>query len=819
MATATRLPGIQFEVVAPAAQLALPRMDIAVFVGFAASGPISVPVAVEDIQQFQEIFGADLALAQDGPAGQTTYAYLAPAVRAFLRNGGRRCWVVRVAGESAVSNVFQIPGLSVLDKGGITQAKARARSEGSWSDGLTVGASRNNEPVVVAAFNGSPFGLSLVLSKPAQVGTGDLLHITFPDRPPLWFFVDTVTPGISSPTAGFAGQLVDVTAERIWWESSDSSPTLTRPLCEIVTMDLFVQGGPGELWMIPDLGFAPKHPRYWGLLPDDSSLYAIDNPDAFGAEAAHPRFPLAGPKDAQGLYLPLGLGSLPAKFLSAESTTADALVRDGVAEFDSSLFLDPALSDTLTTDLQNEADFIRYQSSSTRDLTGIHAAFSIDEATIIAVPDAVGRGWTRSDPGFLASPPFSPPLFHPEWWPSLECSGQTIPRTAVPPPGQFLPSNLEIIPAPPLAAAKEAGGKITLTWTPQAGYSDILEEAADPAFLTAQVSYQGASGKVVLFRPSGDYYYRLRRTHGKISSDYSPGIAVRIDPASQWLLNTPAVYRNDTLLDVHRALLRLCTARGDLFAVLAMPGHYRERDALAHVAQLKSGDTMGALAPPIGAGEANCFSYGAIYHPWIAGREENDLTHVRTNPPDGAAAGILALRAYNRGAWIAPANELFRGVAAVDPPVNSAYWLDFQDAQINLLRQDPAGFHCLAASTLSDDPDLEPINVRRLLSLLRKTAIRVGNRYVFEPNNAEFRRGIERGFEDMLDGMFLQGAFAGRTSRQAFDVIADDSLNTPREMDQGRFYVILKVAPSVPLRFLTIRLVQTADRTSVTEGK
>src|SRR3712207_7471121 len=37
----------------------LPRMDVAAFVGFAASGPLHLPVAVEDASQFAALFGAD----------------------------------------------------------------------------------------------------------------------------------------------------------------------------------------------------------------------------------------------------------------------------------------------------------------------------------------------------------------------------------------------------------------------------------------------------------------------------------------------------------------------------------------------------------------------------------------------------------------------------------------------------------------------------------------------------------------------------------------------------------------------------------------
>jgi phage tail sheath protein FI len=104
------------------------------------------------------------------------------------------------------------------------------------------------------------------------------------------------------------------------------------------------------------------------------------------------------------------------------------------------------------------------------------------------------------------------------------------------------------------------------------------------------------------------------------------------------------------------------------------------------------------------------------------------------------------------------------------------------------------------------------------MSFLRKTALRAGVDYVFEPNGDEFRRGVQRGFETLLDSLLLRGAFAGRTARDSYKVVTDSSLNTQQAMDNGQFFVELRVAPSVPMRFLTIRLLQTADRTYVTEG-
>ncbi|HYP53604.1 MAG TPA: hypothetical protein VEQ42_08690, partial [Pyrinomonadaceae bacterium] len=101
--TTRRLPGFRFEAESPPLSEWLPRMDVACFVGFAASGPLDVPVAVESAAHFEIIFGRDAGLAWDAREGRQSRAQLAPAVRAFFENGGRRCWVVRVARAGATS--------------------------------------------------------------------------------------------------------------------------------------------------------------------------------------------------------------------------------------------------------------------------------------------------------------------------------------------------------------------------------------------------------------------------------------------------------------------------------------------------------------------------------------------------------------------------------------------------------------------------------------------------------------------------------------------------------------------------------------------
>ena len=109
VASLRRLPGFRFEDRAPSRD-SLPRMDVALFAGFAARGPVNRPVAIEDLGQFQTVFGGQATLAFDIDRGAPVHAQLAPAVRMFFANGGRRCWVIRLA-QAAKTNSFRVPGL------------------------------------------------------------------------------------------------------------------------------------------------------------------------------------------------------------------------------------------------------------------------------------------------------------------------------------------------------------------------------------------------------------------------------------------------------------------------------------------------------------------------------------------------------------------------------------------------------------------------------------------------------------------------------------------------------------------------------------
>ncbi|MFM8360416.1 MAG: hypothetical protein ACKOET_17845, partial [Verrucomicrobiota bacterium] len=173
-----RLPGFRFETQAGVPADILPRMDIAAMAGFAGRGPVHLPVAVESPEQYAMIFGGDLGLASTA-AGESLRANLGPAVQDFFRHGGRRCWIIRIAGAGAVTTRFPLPGVVQVSGSSLQQAFAQARSPGSGFDALRIATSLVSQSLEVVT-PPSPTRLAAVLMEDKQrdLVPGDTLRFT-----------------------------------------------------------------------------------------------------------------------------------------------------------------------------------------------------------------------------------------------------------------------------------------------------------------------------------------------------------------------------------------------------------------------------------------------------------------------------------------------------------------------------------------------------------------------------------------------------------------------------------------------------------------
>lgn len=961
---ARRLPGIRVDVAPPPAVEALPRMDVAVFVGFASTGPLHLPVPLESVAQYRTVFGADAPLAWDEQRGERVWARLGGAVRAFFANGGRRCWVLRVARNAAletlrgadpaadgvaVANRFAVPGVLALPAlGSIAPALASTRCEGAWSDALRVSTSlasrglaladwtplpapdrysfhtrvalrigdllqlgRSDEVcayavvahVSVAADAAGPYHAEVrtlaaferlhASASPAAVsGTAGVVgfgaavpatllgsdtpadaersestqRLRFDDALPatlerghwarfegggdvVWLRIDRLerTPAFTGSPAALSTALVDVQASGpAWRELGSALPSELSGLTQarLLDLELAVAEGGDSTFRLSGVGLTPAHrTSFWSLQRDaDFYLQRDDLPPA--PPAALARFPLAPLADDAALaWLPLGVELPAGARLAPLPQHASALERDGLADFSEALFLDPELANGRSETLTAHADDIRLIRDNPRPLLGLHATLAIgagglfNEASLLSIPDAMHLGWQRRIDAPVA--PSEPRAGDgPDHWGTHRgpCAGETPTPEGGPDVGAFLDCSTRALAAPLMSGPAEpvAPGPYRLSWTDsEPGATYQLIEAGDADFGDARQVYRGTAISHDLFAVrEGIYRYQV---FAWVGDDRSPGsnpvtVRVRHDAWVQLPPDEAEPLREAGWLAVHRAALRLALASGDLFVVLSLPRHFRTPQALRYTSRLRSVRGAPAVgdANAFGYDEARALSHGALYFPWVQSdlREapadadpivRNALRSPRVAPPDGVALGVLSSRASLRGAWIAAANEPMKDVVALVPTVRAGDRQALQDAQINLLRADPRGFFTLSADTLAWDDELRPINVRRLLILLRRLALRRGMSYVFEPNGEQLRRSVQRGFDTLMGELFQRGAFAGASPAQSFRVVTDDTLNTPQSRDAGRFIVELHVAPALPMRFIAVRLAQAGERLSVVE--
>ena len=98
------------------------RTDITGFVGLAERGPLNEPVQIDSWRQFQGLFG-----------NFVPYSYLAYAVKGFFENGGRTCFIVRIAGYKAAKAL-----LSLKNKAGTNVIQIFAVNEGIWGNKIAI---------------------------------------------------------------------------------------------------------------------------------------------------------------------------------------------------------------------------------------------------------------------------------------------------------------------------------------------------------------------------------------------------------------------------------------------------------------------------------------------------------------------------------------------------------------------------------------------------------------------------------------------------------------------------------------------------------
>lgn len=275
--------------------------------------------------------------------------------------------------------------------------------------------------------------------------------------------------------------------------------------------------------------------------------------------------------------------------------------------------------------------------------------------------------------------------------------------------------------------------------------------------------------------------------------------------------------------------------KADLFNLLCIPPHVLdgdiERDLITAAATYceerramllidppsgwmnKDAAKAGIIDPGVGTTSKNA----AIFFPRL--RQANLLrdNQIETFAPCGAIAGIFARTDAQRGVWKAPAGleATLNGVPALSVSLTDRENGELNPLGINCLRSFPGvGRVVWGSRTLQGADRLASewkyIPVRRLTLFLEESLYRGTQWVVFEPNDEPLWSQIRLNMGAFMNNLFRQGAFQGKSPREAYFVKCDKETTTQNDIDLGIVNIIVGFAPLKPAEFVIIKFQQIA---------
>ncbi|MBS7542760.1 phage tail sheath family protein [Ancylobacter oerskovii] len=212
----------------------------------------------------------------------------------------------------------------------------------------------------------------------------------------------------------------------------------------------------------------------------------------------------------------------------------------------------------------------------------------------------------------------------------------------------------------------------------------------------------------------------------------------------------------------------------------------------------------------------------AVYFPRIQQADPLDGNRLRSFANSGAVAGLYARTDSERGVWKAPAgtDAVLRGVMGLDYLLTDAENGVLNPLGLNCLRNRPGfGPVVWGARTLRGSDQLASewkyVPVRRLALFLEESLYRGTQWVVFEPNDEPLWAQIRLNLGAFMNNLFRQGAFQGRSPREAYFVKCDAETTTQNDIDLGIVNIVVGFAPLKPAEFVIIKLQQMAGQIQV----
>ena len=208
----------------------------------------------------------------------------------------------------------------------------------------------------------------------------------------------------------------------------------------------------------------------------------------------------------------------------------------------------------------------------------------------------------------------------------------------------------------------------------------------------------------------------------------------------------------------------------------------------------------------------------AVYFPRLEVPDILNGGNPKNVGASGTMAGVYARTDASRGVWKAPAGtDASLRNANVAVKVNDLNNGVLNQLGANVLRSFPIyGNISWGARTLRGADALgseyKYIPVRRTALYIMESLYQGLKWVVFEPNDEPLWAQIRLNVGAFLNGMFREGAFQGRSSREAYFVKCDRETTTQNDINRGVVNILVGFAPLKPAEFVVIKIQQIAGQ-------
>lgn len=356
-------------------------------------------------------------------------------------------------------------------------------------------------------------------------------------------------------------------------------------------------------------------------------------------------------------------------------------------------------------------------------------------------------------------------------------------------------------------------------------YFNVSADAASPRFVTQVLQTSSLLARVVSgdgTRPAVTGATPVDFVDGSVAPATADGDAVT---ASQVVTGGSLEANREGIYALEHA---------DLFNILCLPPYSATADVQAgDLANAHSYCTrrraMLLIDPPAATNSvatAQTFANSltrtenaAFYFPRILAPNPLRENRVQAFAPCGAVAGILARTDASRGVWKTP--------AGLDATVNGATGLAARLTDLENGTLNPQGINCLrefpvagrvvwGGRTLRGADQLASewkyLAVRRTALFLEESLYRGTQWVVFEPNDEPLWAQIRLNIGGFMNNLFRQGAFQGKSPREAFFVKCDSETTTQNDINLGIVNIVVGFAPLKPAEFVIVKLQQMAGQ-------